>query len=94
MDAKKKHSGSALRAWIRGRYDVRVKRPRRELVPRRLTSALEDMIVSWTKKVNRSVKPHSGVTTNVNIADCNVFNPNKLNYECDLPLEPKELTVT
>lgn len=40
---KKKHSGSALRAWIRGRYDVRVKRPRRELVPRRLTSVLEDM---------------------------------------------------
>lgn len=42
LDAKK-FSGSALQAWIRGRYYASVKRPCRELVPRLLTSALGDV---------------------------------------------------
>lgn len=52
LDAKK-FSGSALQAWIRGRYYASVKRPCRELVPRRLTSALGDVCCGPERSIVR-----------------------------------------
>lgn len=50
---QKQFSGSVLQAWIRGRYYASVKRPRRELVPRRLTSALGDVCCGPERSIVR-----------------------------------------
>lgn len=50
---QKKFSGSVLQAWIRGRYYASVKRPCRELVPRRLTSALGDVCCGPERSIVR-----------------------------------------